>query len=266
MKLRLPRAAPALALPLLLGHASAAGADHAEIKARGVLRVLVSADENPAWFALRPEGPPGFEREVFEGFARLHKLKLEAVAVERWDQAIPDLVQGKGDVIAGINDTEERRQLIDFTAALVPSQHLVVTRKPAQPIRSLEELRARRIAVVPGTTWAQAVAAASVPKEQVTGFADVDDCLEALRSGRVGAAVMDVADFLLQRRADPALQDGVALGSSLRSAWGVRKTDPELRRQLDAYLVNLKLTPTWSRIVVQYFGNDALRILGRARD
>lgn len=266
MRLALGRRSLAFSSILLLGGAPAAQADFAEIKARGVLRVLVSADENPAWFSLGSGGPPGFERELFESFARLHKLKIEAVAVERWEQAIPDLVQGKGDVIAGINDTEARRRLIDFTAALVPSQHLVVTRKPSRVIRSLEELRAERVAVIPGTTWAEAVAEAGVPKDQVKGFKDVDACLEALRSGRVSAVVMDVADFLLQRRLDAALQDGIALGSSLGSAWGVRKEDPELRRQLDSYLQNLKRTPTWSRIVVQYFGDDALRILGRTRD
>ncbi len=34
------------------------------------------------------------------------------------------------------------------------------------------------------------------------------------------------------------------------------------RRNL--YLVNLKRTPTWGRLVIEYFGDDALRILGRA--
>lgn len=266
MSLALGRRATVLSSSLLLATASAARGDFAEIKARGVLRVLVSADENPAWFSLRSEGPPGFERELFEGFSRLQKLRLEAVPVERWEQAIPDLVQGRGDVIAGINDTEARRQLIDFTAGLVPSQHLVVTRKPGRVIGSLQELRAERVAVIPGTTWAEAVATAGVPKDQVRAFKDVDACLEALRAGRVSAVVMDVADFLLQRRLDAALQHGIELGSSLSSAWGVRKTDAELRRQLETYLQNVKRTPTWSRIVVQYFGEDALRLLGRARD
>src|SRR5262245_55535173 len=260
-----PRAS-AIASALWLLGVTAAGADFTEIKDRGAVRVLVSAGENPAWFSLGSGGSPGFEREVLEGFARLHKLTLEVVPVERWEQAIPDLVQGKGDVIAGINDTEARRQLIDFTPALVPSQHLVVTRKPGRVIQSLAELRTERVAVIPGTTWAEAVAQAGVSKEQLRNCKDVEACLEALRSGRAGAVVMDVADFLLQRRVDPALQDGVELGASLPSAWGVRKTDPELRRLLDGYLLNLKKSPTWSRIVVEYFGSDALRILGRARD
>ena len=66
-------------------------ADLAEVKARGTLRVLAGHDEN--WFSLEKTGPPGFEREVLEGFARLHGLKFEAVGVERWEEAIPMLRQ-----------------------------------------------------------------------------------------------------------------------------------------------------------------------------
>src|SRR5215472_14244949 len=116
---------------LALGLASTGSGDLLEIRARGTLLVLVSADENPAWFSFKDEGPPGFERALLEGFARLHKCKISVVRVERWEEVIPELVAGKGDVIAGINDTPGRRQSIAFTIEVVPSQHVVVTRKPA---------------------------------------------------------------------------------------------------------------------------------------
>lgn len=251
---------------LSLGLATTGSADFLEIRARGTLLVLVSADENPAWFSLKDGGTPGFERELLEGFARLHKCKISVVPVQRWEEAIPDLVAGKGDVIAGINDTPGRRQTIDFTIEVVPSQHVVVTRKPAHKIMTVQELKAERVGVIPGTTWAESVVAAGVPASQIRTFPDVEHSLDALRSSQITATVMDVADFLLQSRADPELQDGMALGNALSGAWGVRKADTELKRQLDDYITNLKQTATWSRLVVDYFGKDALRILGRSRN
>lgn len=239
------------------------GADFAAIKARGVIRVLFS-DEDPVWFASEPGPKPGFEREPLEAFARLHKLGFEAVALKRWEDAIPDLLKGRGDVIAGINDTEARRLRIAFTEELVPSRHLVVTRAPHRVVRTLEELRAERIGVVAGTTWAEAVAAAGVPPAGVEKVASVAASLAGLRSGRFTATVLDISDFLLQRRVDASLQDGLTLGGAISSAWGVRKTDPQLRDELNAFLRNLKKGPAWSRLVVRYFGPDALRILGRA--
>jgi ABC-type amino acid transport substrate-binding protein len=253
-----------LVASLLLGLVPGVRADFAEIASKGTLVILVSADENPAWFSLKASGPPGFERSVLEGFARLHKLRLDVAPVQRWEDAIPDLLKGRGDVIAGMNDTPARRQHIDFTAELVPSQHVVVNRKPRSAIQTVEELRAARVGVIPGTTWAEAVAAAGVPSSQVRSYEDVEKSLEALRSAQITATVMDVADFLLQRRADTDLQDGMNLGPGLSGAWGVRKSDPNLRHQLDDYLENLKKSPTWSRVVVEYFGEDALRLLGRS--
>jgi ABC-type amino acid transport substrate-binding protein len=39
----------------------------------------------------------------------------------------------------------------------------------------------------------------------------------------------------------------------------------ELRSALDDYLANVRRSPSWSRLVVQYFGDQALAVLGRAR-
>src|SRR3990172_7224690 len=77
----------------------AAAADLAEIKARGSLRVLAGADEDPVWFSIRQGESPGFEREVLEGFARLHKLRFEAVPVVRWEEAIPMLLRREDDLL-----------------------------------------------------------------------------------------------------------------------------------------------------------------------
>jgi membrane-bound lytic murein transglycosylase MltF len=83
------------------------------------------------------------------------------------------------------------------------------------------------------------------------------------RAGLVGATVMDVVDFLMERRRDPGLEDGLELGTAGSTAWGVRKTDPELKGALDDYVRNVKKTATWGRLAVKYFGEDALRVLGR---
>jgi ABC-type amino acid transport substrate-binding protein len=45
----------------------------------------------------------------------------------------------------------------------------------------------------------------------------------------------------------------------------VRKADASLREALDQYLDGTRKTGNWSRLVVRYFGDDALNILGRAK-
>ena len=46
-------------------------------------------------------------------------------------------------------------------------------------------------------------------------------------------------------------------------AFGVRKDAPKLKAALDDYVANLRRTPTWSRLVLKYFGEQALSVLGR---
>jgi membrane-bound lytic murein transglycosylase F len=248
---------------LIVAASVAAAGDLAELKARGRLRVLAAADEDPAWFAQRGGPAPGFEREILEGFARVHKLRFEVVPVARWEEAIPMLLRQDGDVLGGISATPERGLRVDFTTELLPARSVVVTKRPRAPIRSLAELRAARLAIVPNTTWAEALEKAGVPVSRALKVADISAAVEAIRVGHADATVSGVVDFFLQRRKHADLEAGLPLGEALSSAWAVRKGSPELRQSLDAYLGQLRRSPNWSRLLVRYFGDDAPAILGR---
>jgi hypothetical protein len=43
----------------------------------------------------------------------------------------------------------------------------------------------------------------------------------------------------------------------------VRQTDPQLRQALDGHLAAPRGRPNWSRLLVEYFGEDAPAVLGR---
>ncbi len=76
---------------------------------------------------------------------------------------------------------------------------------------------------------------------------------------------MSLSDFVLLRRHEPVLQAGPFLGQLRSAAWALRKEDDALLRSLNEYLANLRRTPTWGRLAVTYFGDDALSLLGRAQ-
>jgi ABC-type amino acid transport substrate-binding protein len=117
------------------------------------LRVLVASDEMPEMFSFAEKGQPGFERELMEGFCRIHGLKLEVVPVRDFDRIVPMLQAGEGDVITGIVDTPARRQKVAFTSEVFPVRHLAVTRRPlgAWSGPSWAPPRRRPSRFVPGT-------------------------------------------------------------------------------------------------------------------
>jgi ABC-type amino acid transport substrate-binding protein len=260
-----PRIAPfaGLMVAILSGAVPGSAMDLDQIRSRGTLRVLAADDGSPLWFSFQDQGEPGFEREILVRFARVNKLQFELVQVAHWDDAIPALVGGRGDVLAGINATEARRKQIEFSDELLPAKNVVVTRKPHARVLSLEQLRVERLAIAPSTTWWDAALGAGVPAGHLVKIAAADQAFAALREGKATATVIDLLDFFFERRKDPALEMGMTLGEPLSSSWGVRKTDPALRQALNAYLRELRSSPAWSRLIVKYFGEDALAVLGR---
>jgi polar amino acid transport system substrate-binding protein len=258
------RLAGACLVALLSASLPAAAADLPEIQARGTLRVIAAEGEQPEMFDFDPDPEkPGLEREMLEGFARLKRLRLEIVPVTAFSDRIPALLRGDGDVIVGLVDTAERRRQIAFTAEVLPVRHLVVTHRPAAPVKSLDDLRRRKAGSIRATTWARETLAAGVPESQVEYFPDTEPMLEALAAGRVEAAVMTISDFTLAAARRPGLEPGLLLGEAARAAWGLRKPDVKLKAELDGYLENLRSGASWNRLVVKYFGEKALTVLGR---
>src|SRR5882762_4688428 len=81
-----------LALAALCAPAGVQAADLADVKARGVLRVVVMPlNPRDEFFAYPPGARPGFDREVLDAFARLHRITLEVIPIEGWDNLIPAL-------------------------------------------------------------------------------------------------------------------------------------------------------------------------------
>jgi ABC-type amino acid transport substrate-binding protein len=250
------------ALPLA---SPSAVADLNAVKAKGVLRVIVATDEQPEMFALTAGVEPGFDRELLEGFARLNRIRLEPVVLP-FDDSIPALLREEGDVIIGLVDTEARRKRIDFTTEILPTRTIVLSRKPQPPITTLEALRAARVGIVGGTSWVDAATAAGVTSARLETYDDLGGVLSALKTRRVAATVVSLVDATLAMRKDPELQTGVYLGVPGRACYGLRKRDVELRQALDAYVDGMRKAGTWSRLVVKYFGDRALSVLGRAKE
>ena len=227
------------------------------------LRALVPADEMPEMFSFETKGQPGFERELLEGFCRIHGLGLDVVRVKDFDQIIPMLQRGEGNVITGIVDTEARRQKVAFTGEVFPVRHMAITRRPGPSARRLEELRALRVGVIPGTTWEQAVVDAGVPKGKRVALHGADALLAALRAREVEAVVMTVFDFALAKKHDAELEAGVFVGKAGAAAFAVRQDYPRLLEALNGYLQGMQQAR--HSLMFKYLSEEALTLIAQAR-
>jgi ABC-type amino acid transport substrate-binding protein len=264
---RTSAAALLVAGALAAAAAPARSADLPEIKKRGVLRVLYIPNERaPEFFSTKPGTPPGFDREILEGFAAAHRISVEAVPIKAWDQLIPELHAGRGDLIAGrFTATAERRKIIDFTVEVFPTRDVVLTRKPTKMVQNLDEFRRMKVGTVKGSNLAAAVAAAGVPPANVDDSYPPGGLPDALRGTRVTAVVVGVERAITAQREDPQLQIGLFVGKPESLAYGVKRGDAQLLSALNEHLEAMVQSGVWTRLVHKYFGTAAAEILKRAR-
>ena len=227
------------------------------------LRVLVPSDEMPEMFSFEAKGQPGFERELIEGFCRLHGMALDVVPVRDFDQIIPMLLRGDGDMITGIVDTPARRQKVAFSSEVFPVRHMAITRRPGPSARTLDELRALRVGTIPGTTWEQAIAAAGVPKARRVAFRDAELMLAGLRERSVDAVVMTVFDYSLARRQDAALAAGPFVGPAAAAALAGRPADARLLEAVNGYLGGMRQAR--HALLFKYLDEEALTLIAQGR-
>jgi ABC-type amino acid transport substrate-binding protein len=238
----------------------------AAIEARGTLRALVILDDEHEFFSGTSGELPGLDYELLEGFARMHKVKLELVPVASWDGLVPALLQERGDLIAGrFTVTDARKQLIDFTVETFPTRNVVVTRRPHRRVLTLDELRKERVSVVKGTSMAALLPALGVPPANIDLSVPTGGILVAMKNGKITCTVHEVYTAIVAQRNDPAIEMGLFIGPPLSLAYGVRKTDPELLAALNTYIANVRRSTMWSRLVVKYFGDAALTVIQEAR-
>ena len=259
------RAMAVAGLAVVLGAAPARALDLDAIKTRGAIRVIVAADEAPETFALLPGADAGFERELLEGFARLNDLRIKVVTAPGYGDRIPMLLKGDGDVIVAIFDTPDRRRQVAFTSEVMPTHNVAVTLTPHRVVGTLTELKALKVGVIKGTKPAETAVEAGVPPTALVAFDRREELLDALKKGDIGAGILPVSELALATRRLPGLRAGATVGDRGKIAWAVRKADAALQRALDEYVRNVRRSTSWSRLIVKYFGDQALSVLGRGR-
>ncbi len=236
------------------------------IQKKGVLRILASADEDPGMWNLRQEGEPGFEKELLLGFAALHKVKLEVVPVDQFGTILRQLNAGDGDLIIGIIINDERKKSVDFTLETMPVRHVVLNHRSKPPILNLAQLSSERVGTVAGSSWWSMALSAGIPEKNLIPLKDRFAIFEALKTGQITATVMSLSDATLAMKANAYLQPGPFVGPSGSAGWAVRKSDVSLKAALDTFIGATRLSQTWSRLIVKYFGEDALVMLKKARE
>jgi membrane-bound lytic murein transglycosylase F len=239
-------------------------ADLADLRKRGSLRILLPQREEASRLPRRGF-PPDLERELAERFARSLKLEPVLVHVDAYEDLIPGLLSGKGDIlVAGLTVTPERKERVAFTAPVAVAREQVITRADDEKLSRPEQLAGRRIALRRSSSYWSTVQelrkthpGASV--QEVDENLDTEEILYRVSTGEYDVTV---ADSNLVRAVSaylPDLKVACDLGGLQPWAWAVRPQATRLRRALDQFLSEVQLETPESKA----YADDLPKIVRR---
>ena len=207
--------------------------------------VLDPAGTNPHYRGLAPR--------LARAFARDRGVEIQFVPF-RWPDLMKDLEAGRFDVaMSGVTVRPERSLHGRFTLPITTSGALVLIPE-ASPFVALEDLDQNdfKIAVNAGGHL-ERVSRKHFNKARILPLSENERVIEALAQGDVDAAITDTREASVWQGQYPGLRR-IGPFTRDRKAFLVRADNPELARDLDAWLIEIERNGRLEALRVQELG------------
>lgn len=180
------------------------------------------------------------------------ELKIRPVSEPRYAALIPDLLGGRGDLIASsLTITEERRQKVDFSQPYFEVYPVIVTRDESE-LSTFDELNHHVGVVTAGSSHEQRLGRLGI--EPAT-LVRVDFSIECFAAVLEGDADYTLADSLSARRfvdSEPGLKVAFRLDGSDDYGFAVPKTSPKLLAALNRFLDEVHANGGIERVLAKH--------------
>ena len=216
-------------------------ADLKQIRWRRELRVLLPNMRTSLSYPPDAASSHEYEIGLVKRFAERHYLELEWIPVDRWDDLIPSLLAGKGDLVAAnITITESRRKKISFTVPIDTVREKLVVRI-GDEIKSPADLIGREVAVRERSSFWDLLKEfrtqhAGIELRLLPEHIPASAILSGVSSGEYDIAAVDITQLeaASERWPDLKIVEGLTRDSII--AWGVNPEAVELLEALNSFL------------------------------
>ncbi|MBF0713857.1 transporter substrate-binding domain-containing protein [Gemella sp. GH3] len=176
-----------------------------KIKSKGKITLAVSPDYPPYEFFISDNGEVkvvGADIYLAEEIAKKLDVELEIVQLS-FDSLLPALTSGRVDmVISGMNPSEERRKVVDFSKNYYVGGSAFIVNKSNEDIKSLDDLKNKKIAVQKGSIQEKYLLdELGLDRNNIQSLSDVPNLLQDLKNGNADAVFLaeDVSKIALKK-------------------------------------------------------------------
>ena len=245
---------------------------------RRVIRALVAPSRTAYW--LNGARQTGAEYELLKAFEKeineRHKTQgkhirtFVTIIPTRHDQLISGLLEGRGDIAAGIlTVTPERLEQVDFGEPFFRGVKQIVVTGPASPeLTSLDDLSGKEVFVRRSTSYwthlehlnerfakehKQPVKLKVAPEDLQD-----DDLLEMVNAGLVDVVVVNRYQALLWAKVFKKLKprEDLVVNEGGEIAWMIRKDSPKLQAEIATFAKNYGQKSDFGKALVKKYGGN----------
>lgn len=246
--------------------------DWPALQAKGVIRVLVSADLG--FYYIEGGRPKGIGAELLYHFEKKLKtqtpyLYIQVIPVHR-DELISTLQAGYGDIaVANLTITPSRQQLVDFSIPVSKDiKELIITNKAHPPLNNIEQLSGKNIWIRASSSYLESIEKINITLKQKalkpikTRFIEETlqdyELLEMVNSGHVSATILDShkAEMWSHVMENIQVHSELPLREGGQIAWALRKNTPQLKKQVNNYLQTAKSGTLLGNVIQSKYIDD----------
>ena len=228
----------------------------AAIQEKGQMYVI-TRNNNLCYYIYRDQ-VMGFEYELASAFADFLGVRLKIIIAREWEDMVPKLLRGEGDIIAAsFTITPKRKQQIQFSNPYMEIQQQIIVNRDNNRIRKLADLAGEKIHVRKGTSYQERLEALQEKGMQFE-IVTVDniptaELIQKVARGEVEVTIADSNVAMLNRRYFPraVIRDVISEKESL--AWAVRPGADRLVEKINAFFETIKNNGIFDQIYDKYY-------------
>lgn len=230
------------------------GAGSAASEESKVIKVGGNKDYPPYELVDKNGQPAGFTVDLLRAIAEVMGMKVD-IRLGDWAQRHDDLANGKIDMTLGMNNSERRDRIFDFTSPHTIVQQAIFARKGSPVVSSLEGLRGKKVILHRNGIMHERLKYLGFEKDLI--FADTPaGTLRLLASGEGDYALVALLPgmYIIRENKLTNLVPVARNVASYKFSFAVREGNTELLSRLNEGLAILKKTGQYQAIYDKWLG------------
>lgn len=220
----------------------ASSVSNEEAIAPPALRVILPSHPQGLDYLPRSGLPNNDEYSLLDLYAETTGTQISKVYIDSYDQLIPSLLAGKGDIIVNnLTVTDKRKQQVNFTSPIAFVHEQLIGRRGETP-KSAHELEGRKVAVHRSAAYFDTITAIQHQRFQppfeiveVNEGISTEQIIKGVSEGGYDLTVADSNQLEALPDSD-SMEIGFDIGPVRPIAWAVAKGNPTLLASINDFL------------------------------